>query len=118
MNNRDGNIGRPSNRVCRICGRKKVYTEKGFGGWSYPIKPICFDCLMIQNNLFNHIRARKLPVKMDDNAKLLFPLLVFDTKSNIIIGQYKTKQETLSAIAKYQNERKSRAKKDLGNTLS
>jgi capsule polysaccharide modification protein KpsS len=112
MNKRDGNIGRPPNRVCKVCGRKRVYPEKGsrHGGWRYPLKPICFDCLMIQNSLFEHIRTRKLPRKMDDNAKLLFPLIVFDTNSNTTVGQYKTKEEVLSAVAKYQTEGKSRSR--------
>lgn len=112
MNRRDGNIGRPPNKVCKVCRRKSVYPEKGsrHGGWRYPLKSVCFDCLMIENNLFEHIRARKLPRKMDDNAKILFPLIVFDTISSVIVGQYETKQEVLSAVAKYQNDGKSRSR--------
>jgi hypothetical protein len=46
---------------------------------------------------------------MDDNAKLLFPLIVFDTKSNVIVGQYKTKRKVLSAVARYQKEGRSQS---------
>jgi hypothetical protein len=112
LNKSDGNIGRPQNKVCKICGRKKIHPEKDYlrGGWRYPLKPICYDCLMMQNSLFEHIRARKLPRKMNDNAKLLFPLVIFDITSNTVVGKYNTKQEVLSAIAKYQEEGKSPAK--------
>jgi hypothetical protein len=112
LNKRDGNIGRPKNKVCKICGRKSIYPEKDplFGGWRYPLKPICFDCLMMQDNLFEHIRARKLPRKMNDTAELLFPLVIFDTTSNTVVGKYNTKQEVLLAVEKYREEGKSRAK--------
>jgi hypothetical protein len=65
---------------------------------------------MLRRNRFEKIRARKLPGKMNDTAELLFPLTVYDTSNNTKVGEYHTKQDVLSAVEKYKQERKSRAK--------
>jgi hypothetical protein len=103
-------IGRPPNKTCLICGRKSIYPEKAFGDWFYPREQICFDCLMISRSRFDMIRARKLPGKMNDRAKLLFPLTVYDTSNNTKVGEYHTKQDVLDAVDNYKQERKSRSK--------
>ena len=65
---------------------------------------------MIKYKRFDKISSRKLPVKMNDTADLLFPLTVVDTSNNTKIGEYHTKQEVLVAVNKYKQERKSRAR--------
>jgi hypothetical protein len=103
-------IGRPPNKTCLICGRKGIYPEKMFGNWFYPGEQTCFDCLMIRRCRFDKIRVRKLPGKMNDRAELLFPLTVVDTSNNTKVGEYQTKQDVLTAVDNYKQERKSRAK--------
>lgn len=61
---------------------------------------------MIQEKLYSDIKAKKIPRKMDESAKLLFPLIVYDTTKNVIVGQYENKEDVLSAVAKYQNQDK------------
>lgn len=106
MNKRDGNIGRPPNKVCKLCKRKSVRPKRAerHGAWRYPIKPICFYCLMIQEKIYSEIKGKKIPRKMDDNAKLLFPLIVYNTTKNEMVGRYNSKEDVLSAVAKYQNQ--------------
>jgi len=65
---------------------------------------------MISRSRFDKIRARKLPGKMSNKAELLFPLTVFDTSNNTKVGEYQTKQDVLTAVDKYKQERNSRAK--------
>ena len=65
---------------------------------------------MIKYKRFDKISSRKLPVKMNDTAELLFPLTVVDTSNNTKIGEYHNKQDVLAAVDKYKQERKSRAK--------
>ena len=102
--------GRPSNKTCLGCGRKSIYPEKLFGDWAYPREQTCFDCLMIRCNRYDKIRCRKLSGKMSDKAELLFPLTVYDTSNNTRVGEYHTKQDVLTAVDRYKQERKSRAK--------
>ena len=102
--------GRPPNKFCLRCNRKSIYPEKMFGDWFYPRQATCFDCLMIDCSRYDQIRPRKPPSKMSDIAELLFPLTVVDTSNNTKIGEYNTKLEILSAVDKYKQERKSRAK--------
>jgi len=97
------------NKVCLNCSRKSIYPEKDFSDWFYPREETCFDCIMVRCNRCDKIRARKLPEKMKDRADLLFPLTVYDT-SNTKIGVYHTKQDVLTAVHNYKQERKSRAK--------
>jgi hypothetical protein len=103
-------IARPTNKTCLQCGRKSIYSEKDLDDWFYPREQTCFDCLMIKCNRFDKIRCRKLPGKMSDKAELLFPLTVVDTSNNTKIGEYHNKQEVLTAVDKYKQERKSSAK--------
>ena len=103
-------IERPPNITCLQCGRKSIYPEKDFGDWFYPREQTCFDCIMIRYNRYDKIRSRKLPGKMNDRAELLFPLTVVDTSNNTKIGVYHTKQDVLTAVHNYKQERKSRAK--------
>jgi capsule polysaccharide modification protein KpsS len=103
-------IERPPNKTCLQCNRKTVYPEKVFGDWFYPREQTCFDCLMINRNRFDKIRARKLPEKIKDRAELLFPLTLYDTSNNTKVGEYHSKQDVLAAIDKFKQERKSRAK--------
>ncbi|CAN5121596.1 hypothetical protein BH18THE2_BH18THE2_14410 [soil metagenome] len=103
-------IEQPPNKNCLQCNRNTVYPERMFGDWAYPREQTCFDCIMIRCNQFDKIRARKLPGKMKDRADLLFPLTVYDTSNNTKIGEYHTKQDVLTAVDKYKQERKSRAK--------
>ena len=65
---------------------------------------------MIGCNRFDKIRVRNLPGKMNDRAELLFPLTVYDTSNNTKIGEFHTKQDVLTGVDKYKQERKSRAK--------
>jgi hypothetical protein len=103
-------IARPTNKTCLQCGRKSIYSEKDLDDWFYPREQTCFDCLMIKCNRFDKIRCRKLPGKMSDKAELLFPLTVVDTSNNTKIGEYHNKQDVLTAVDKYKQERKSSAK--------
>jgi hypothetical protein len=106
----NGTLGRLPNKNCFQCNRKTVYPEKMFGHWFYPREQTCFDCLMISRSRFDKIRSRKLPGKMKDRADLLFPLTVYDTSNNTKVGEYHNKEDVLTAIDKYKQERKSRAK--------
>jgi hypothetical protein len=103
-------IARPTNKTCLQCGRKSIYSEKDLDDWFYPREQTCFDCLMIKCNRFDKIRCRKLPGKMSDKTELLFPLTVVDTSNNTKIGEYHNKQDVLTAVDKYKQERKSSAK--------
>jgi hypothetical protein len=102
--------GRPPPKTCLQCNRKTIYPEKMLGDWFYPREQICFDCIMISCGRYDKIRTRRLPGKMSDSAELFFPLTVYDTSNNTKIGEYNTKQDVLSAVVFYKQERKSRAK--------
>jgi hypothetical protein len=65
---------------------------------------------MIHCGYFHCVRTRKIPQKLDDQAKILLPLMVIDTSNNTKVGEYHTKQEILAAVEKYKQQRKSRAK--------
>jgi hypothetical protein len=101
---------RPANKTCLRCNRKSIHPEKMLGDWFYPREQVCFDCIMIDCNRYDKIRARRLPEKMKDRAGLLFPLTVYDTSNNTKVGEYHTKQEVLVAVDKYRQERRSRAR--------
>jgi hypothetical protein len=90
-----GNTGRPPNKACRYCSRKKVYPEKCDGGseskwWRYPSSQECFDCVMVHDGIFDQIRRRKKSKNKTKDQQLLFPLTIFDTAKNIMVGEYST----------------------------
>jgi hypothetical protein len=47
---------------------------------------------------------------MKYRVELLFPLTVYDFSNNTKIGDYHNKQDVLTAVHNYKQERKSRAK--------
>ena len=70
-----GNVGRPSNKTCEYCGKKNVYPNKDENVWVYRRILECFNCVMVQEYMFNEITKHK-PRKSSNN-QLLFPLTVF-----------------------------------------
>jgi hypothetical protein len=106
---RNNNTGRPPNKACRYCCRKKVYPEKFNGGsdskcWRYPSSQECFDCVMVHDGIFDQIRRRRHKSKneKEKEQQLFFPLTIFDTTKNIMVGEYNTKEKVQNAIDRYQ----------------
>jgi hypothetical protein len=98
-----GNTGRPPNKACRYCCRKKVYPEKcdGGGKWRYPSSQECFDCVMVFDGIFDQIRRHK---SMKYQHPLSFPLTIFDITKNVMVGEYSTKEKVQYAIDRYQQQ--------------
>jgi hypothetical protein len=65
---------------------------------------------MIECGMYNQIRTRKVPVRMDDRGEVLYPLSIYDLFDNTRIGEYHNKQDVLYAVARHKEERKSGAK--------
>lgn len=103
---RSNENSRPPIKSCIRCDRKNVYPETVCGSWFYPSEQTCFDCQMIECGLYNQIRTRKIPRRMDDRAEVLYPLSVYDLFNNTKIGEYHTKQDVLYAVARHKEERK------------
>ena len=100
----------PPRKICLYCRRKSIYPEKVSNSWFYYKEQVCFDCQMIECGMYNQIRTRNVPRRMDDRAEVCYPLSVYDLFNNTRIGEYHTKQEVLYAVARHKEERKSRAK--------
>ena len=65
---------------------------------------------MIQERIYSEIKGKNIPRKMDESAKLLFPLIIYDTTKNVIVGKYENKEDVLAAVAKCQNQDESQSR--------
>ena len=104
----NNDTGRPPNKACRYCCRKKVYPEKCDVGksWRYPSSQECFDCVMVHDGIFDQINRRrhKSKNKKEKDQQLFFPLTIFDITKNILVGEYSTKEKVQYAIDRYQQQ--------------
>jgi hypothetical protein len=69
-------------------------------GRGYPSSQECFDCVMVHDGIFDQIRRRSKSMKYQH--PLSFPLTIFDTTKNIMVGEYSTKEKVQYAIDRYQ----------------
>jgi hypothetical protein len=110
-------IRRPVNKTCEYCSRKNIYPEKQGGNWVFPRILECFDCVMVHDGIFDQIRTRrrksKNEKKKNQQQQVLFPLTIFDTTKNIMVGEYSTREKVQYAIDRYQQSAQNKWKVDM-----
>jgi hypothetical protein len=71
--------GRPPNRICKWCYRKRLAPEKGLNGWRFPPKKVCKSCTSLEFNDFKNVSTnKKRLIKSDKEAADALPLLMLD----------------------------------------
>jgi predicted negative regulator of RcsB-dependent stress response len=92
------------NKVCIVCGEKRVPSEKRYGGvWGYRGTLKCDNCIFLENRLFDsiRIRKRKLPKKVEEAETVL---MIVDQTTKELVGKFDNAEELRRKLDLYRAE--------------
>jgi hypothetical protein len=90
---------RPLNKICPYCKRKSLAPEGKSGDWWFPPKKVCSNCVEFIHGKPSNIKAnRRVLVKAVSEAEAIFPLYLFDLRTDELLGIF---DSTFEAVRQY-----------------